>query len=102
MKHLTFGDLCEIFRRHNTDNNITSQFADKNPLTGVIVFKQGKWFNAEYSEEERTYVFDSDNKYFISGMGGNSIFGDCITGSEKGIRLDWYIRDWEIDYCYIK
>ena len=102
-KHITFGELCEKFYEHNEKNGITSQFADKNALTGVVVFKQESWPDAkeQFSIDARSYGFSSDNKYFIGGMGGNSIYADCLDGTDQGIRLDWYLREWKIDYCYI-
>ena len=102
MKKITFSELVEAFHKHNRENNVTHQFADNNSLTGVVVFKNGPWFKKEFTEVERTYLFSSDNKYFIAGMGGNSIFADCLDNTEHGVRLDAYLSKWEIDYCYIK
>ena len=102
MKKITFSELVEAFHKHNEENNVTHKFADNNSLTGVVVFKQGPWFKKEYTETERSYSFSSDNKYFIAGMGGNSIFANCFDGTDNGVRLDAYINKWEIDYCYIK
>ena len=101
-KHITFGELCSIFYKHNEEFNVTSQFEDReHRLTGVVVFKSENWPDKDFSLESRSYKIVSDNKYFISGMGGNSIFADCLDGSES-IRLDWYLGSWEIDYCYIE
>ena len=102
MNKISFSDLCDAFYKHNDSNNVTSQYEDKNCLYGVVVFKQGPWFKKEYTEVERSYRFSSDNKYFISGMGGNSIFASCLDGIEHGVRLDYYMGEWEIDYCYIE
>ncbi|MBO4719016.1 MAG: hypothetical protein J5658_03980 [Prevotella sp.] len=103
-KHISFGELCKAFYHHNEQNNITSQFEDKNALVGVAVFKQESWPKAtvQYSLESRSYRFTSDNKYFISGMGGNSIFASSLDKSDRGVRLDWYLGEWELDYCYIE
>jgi len=68
----------------------------------VIVFKQTKFFKKEYSELERSYQVGSWNKYFQDGLLGNSLFGNCLDGLDKGIRLDWWFGDGAIvDYCYI-
>lgn len=99
IKKLTWEELCDIFYRHNKEKEVRRQFEDKKALIGVVVYKQSN-FNKEYSELQRSYAFSSDNKHFIPGMGGNSIFGDCLDGSEWGVRLDWY--NWTVDYCYIK
>lgn len=102
MKKITFSELVEAFQKHNKENNVAHQFADNNSLIGVIVFKNGPWFMEELPEVERTYSFSSSNKYFIAGMGGNSLFADCLDNTELGVRLDAYLSKWEIDYCYIK
>ena len=102
-KHITFNQLCSIFYKHNEGHNITSQFDDKNALTGVVVFKSENWPDKNFSLGERSYKFSSDNKFFISGMGGNSIFAYALEGPDSnGIRLDWYLGNWKIDYCYIE
>ena len=55
----------------------------------------------------RTYRFDSDNKAFWPNMGGYSIFGSCLDGTDQGIRLDWYMTEegnpggWKVADCYI-
>lgn len=100
MEKITWEELCNIFYKHNADRPI-SQFGDKQRLKAVVVFKQGPWFNDEYSETQRSYAFSSDNKFFIPGMGGNSIYADCLDGTEKCIRIDWYLDKWEIDHCYL-
>lgn len=68
----------------------------------VVVFTNGS-FKDDYTEEERSYKISSDAKYFNPKMTGNSLFGDCLDGSEADIRLDHYIdsETWTIDYCYI-
>jgi hypothetical protein len=100
-QNISFDELRDIFYDHNSENGIKGQFEDKAPLYGNVVISQDS-FNKPYSEEERTYVFRSDNKAFLSGMIGNSIISDSKDGSDKGVRLDWYIWDgWKIERCYI-
>lgn len=101
MEIITFSELCNIFNKHNEDNNITQQFSDKNPLIGGICFHKNS-FNGDFTEKERTYTFRSDNKYFISGLNGKSIFANCEDGTDQGIRLDYYLNHWTVDYCFIK
>lgn len=72
------------------------------PLKGVVVFKEES-FDEHYSEKSRSYSVYSSAKYFRSEMCGTSLFGDCLDGSESGVRLDWYMRGdkpWKVDYCY--
>ena len=67
----------------------------------VIVFTEDS-FSKPYTLEERSYKINREwGKYFKSGMIGNSLYGDCLAGTDKGVRLDWYLGDWKVDYCYI-
>ena len=104
MEKMTLAQLFDAFYKHNEQNGITGQFEDKNALTGVIVFKQESWPKAktEYSLESRSYRLTSDNKRFIAGMGGNSIYASSLDGSDQGVRLDGYLREWKVDYCYLE
>ena len=77
-------------------------------LTGYIVFSQDS-FNEPYSEAARTYVVSSNNKAFIPGMGGYSIYGSSLDGSDPCVRLERYMQDekggadgWKIERCYMK
>ena len=77
-------------------------------ITGYITFTADS-FNKPYSEESRTYAVSSDNKAFIKGMGGYSIFGSALDGSDNNVRLDQYMYDeygtktgWKVERCYIK
>ena len=101
MKKITLYQLCKIFDKHNSEARITQQYSDQSPLTGVVVFKQSNYTKV-YSEQSRSYAFTSDNKYFIPEMGGSSIFAECLDGSEHMVRLDYYVGQWDIEYCYIK
>lgn len=103
MEKITFGELDQLFRKHNILNGVTRQFDDPNSLSGVVVFKK-TGVNEFYCLRSRSYRFFSDNKYFIPGMHGNSIFAHNLDGTDPAIRLDWYLgaKGWEIDYCYIE
>lgn len=100
MKKLSYSELRDAMFAYNRENNVTTQFAGKQKI-GYIVFTQDS-FTKPFSLESRTYSVASGNKAFIDGMGGNSVFGDCLDGSEHGVRLDWYIGKWHVDYCYFK
>ena len=73
----------------------------------VIVFAQES-FNREFSEEARSYKISSDAKYFDADKIGKSLFGNCLDGTDDGVRLDWYMsippnegKRWKPEYCYI-
>ena len=77
-------------------------------LTGYIVFSQDS-FKEPYNEAARTYVVSSNNKAFMPGMGGYSIYGSAMDGSDPCVRLERYMQDekggadgWKIERCYMK
>ena len=96
---MTYSELKDYFRQSEKNNQ---------HVTGYITFTKDS-FNKPYSEESRTYVVSSDNKAFIPGMGGYSIFGSALDGSDNNVRLDQYMYDehgtktgWKVERCYIK
>jgi len=77
-------------------------------ISGYVVFSQDS-FKDPYSETSRTYVISSDNKAFQAGMGGYSIYGYCLDGTDPCVRLDRYMAvehggadGWKIERCYMK
>ena len=77
-------------------------------ITGYVVFSQES-FTEPYSELSRTYAISSDNKAFQSRMGGYSIYGYCMDGSDPCVRLEQYMAaehggkdGWKIERCYMK
>ena len=75
----------------------------KEHLSGYIVFSQDS-FDKPYDERSRTYGISSNNKAFQSGMGGYSIFGSCLDGTDPCVRLDGYMfgeNAWKIEKCYM-
>ena len=81
---------------------------ERNHTVGYVVFTADS-FDKPYTEEERTYVVGSNNKAFIEGMGGYSIYASSLDGSDKNVRLEAYMADeyggkdgWKIEKCYVK
>ena len=75
----------------------------KEHLSGYIVFTKDS-FDKPYDERSRTYGVSSNNKAFQSGMGGYSIFGSCLDGTDPCVRLDGYMfgeNAWKIEKCYM-
>ena len=92
---LTYSELADRFRNAESEG--------KKHLTGYIVFSQES-FNKPYDERSRTYAVSSDNKAFKAGLGGYSIYGSCLDGSDPCVRLDGYMRGenaWKIEKCYM-
>lgn len=95
---LTYGTMKTYFR--------AAEQAGQH-LTGYIVFSPAS-FDQEYSLESRTYVVSSDNKAFIPNMGGYSIYASSLDGSDRFVRLEWYMASeqggkdgWQIERCYM-
>lgn len=80
---------------------ITAEKESKH-LTGYVVFTDDS-FNEHYSQFERTYEVSSNCKAFHPEMNGYSLFGSCVNGTDRNLRLDHYLRDkknpWKVDYC---
>lgn len=67
--------------------------------TAIIVFAQSN-FTTEYSEISRSYESTSDQKGWNYNRIGNCRLGDCLDGTEQGVRLDWH--NCKVEYWYWK
>ena len=97
---VTYAELKNRFRENEKSGGKL--------MTGYIVFTQDS-FDREYTEAERTYVVSSRNKAFMPNMGGYSIYGSSLDGSDKNVRLEQYMADeyanagkWKVERCYMK
>lgn len=102
MEKVNYNGLCSLFRA------VESVGGGKVHITGKILFTQDS-FTKEYREESRTYVVSSDNKAFIPGMGGYSIFGSALDGTDNNARLDRTMAvehggedGWKVEKCFIE
>ena len=75
-------------------------------MTGYIQFTRDS-FTEEYSEQARTYGVSSNNKAYRPNMGGYSIYGGSLDGSDPCVRLEQYMADeyggkngWKVERCY--
>ena len=97
---MSYEELKNVFRENEK--------AGHPAMTGYIVFSSDS-FDKEYSEASRTYTVSSRNKAFMPNMGGYSIYGSSLDGSDKMVRLEQYMSTeyggndgWKIEKCYIK
>lgn len=74
--------------------------SNKNWEKAVVVFTEDS-FTEKYSEQSRSYKVDRGDKYFDEGKLGKALIGDCLDGKDNGVRLDVYLGEWEVEYCYI-
>ena len=102
MKKITWSEFCEAMRKFNEEHGYTTK-GNKERLEGVVVFTEDS-FSKSYTEKERSYRTDNDQKAFLPNQCGNSIFADCLDNRDLGVRLDWYMHGeerWKVDYCYL-
>ena len=107
MKKISYNELASLFRAQESAN-VDIPYNERKHLTGFIVFTEDS-FNKPYSLEARTYVVSSDNKAYQPNMGGYSIYGSAIDGSDPLVRLETYMaaekggkEGWKVDYCYME
>lgn len=99
---MTYQELKKHFR-HYEDTRPASH------LTAYITFSSfGSAETRTFSNRGRTYAVSSSCKAYLPNMGGYSIFGTALDGSDHGVRLDYYMQDerggkdgWEVEDCCI-
>lgn len=101
---MNYKELKAIFCAQEERNK--KEHTDEH-IVGYIVFDQ-RSFTASYSEASRTYAVSSKNKAFIPGMGGYSIYGSAIDGTDDNVRLEAYMKEerggtdgWIVERCYL-
>ena len=88
---MTFKELCDYLSKHHDQE-------------GVIVFKKDLFDREDYStEEQRSWVVDGRCNLFYKGLSSKSLFGHNLADGVEagGLRLDFWIQNYEIDHCYI-
>lgn len=98
MKKLTFEEFYRRMWKHGETHNNNEDYQDS--ISGVIVYKASNWPDHEYTETSRSYRVSSCNRCFQANKIANSMFGNCLDGTDQGVRLDWY--NWEVEYCYFE
>lgn len=100
MIEMDYREMCDLFR--------AVEKTGAGHVSGHIVFTESS-FTAPYGVESRTYVVSSDNKAFQPNMGGYSIYGSSLDGSDVMVRLENYMAaekggkgGWQIEKCYMR
>lgn len=99
---MNYKELKKLFSDHE------SSFP-KSHLTGYITFSSfGPAETQDFPWEGRTYSVSSDNKAFQSKMGGYSIFGSSLDGTDPCVRLERFMAEerggkdgWIVEDCCI-
>lgn len=94
--------MLELNKHYKSFTDVSMQLTDVKNQWLIIVFKSESWPDNDFTLEHRSYLVNTDNgKWFKSFMLGNSLWGSCIDGTDRNVRLDWYLGEWKIDYCYL-
>lgn len=109
MERLDWYEAKEYLRKFNKEHGYKcGNSICKETAHIVVVFTEDS-FNKSYSIESRSYIVSSDNKAFIDGMGGYSIYAGSLDGTDPCVRLEQYMEleyagkgGWKVEYCYIK
>ena len=97
---MTWEEMTEWFRMYNKTKPPVE------PVEGYIVFASAS-YSQFYPVKSRTYCVNNEANWFHSGRFSTSLRGDCLDGSDRGVRLDACMKDfenkngWIVDYCYI-
>lgn len=96
MKNLTkvrlpFSTIIQILRSAR-EQNIT--------LGAVLVFSQAS-FKQEYSLESRSYKIYNTGNYFDNSKISKSLWANNLDGTDRMVRLDYYLHDWNCEYGYL-
>lgn len=98
---MSYAQMTKAFREAESKG-------DGMHAVGYVVFSSDS-FDIAYPLEARTYAISSNNKAFQAGMGGYSIYGSSLDGSDPIVRLDAYMANekggkdgWKIERCYMK
>lgn len=99
---MNYQELKDLFRCHENSYPNTH-------LSAYITFSSfGPAETRTFSNRGRTYAVSSNCKAYLPNMGGYSIFGSALDGSDHGVRLDYYMQEertgkdgWEVEDCCI-
>lgn len=102
---VSYGVVKHLMREFNRFNKANKD--SKSTLKAVIVFTEDSFIEADLPLEARSYLIHNDNKAFIDGMGGYSIYGGSLDGKDLCVRLESYMQEehggdngWKVEYCY--
>lgn len=104
MEKYSFFEIRDMFYKFNEENNISSKStSDKKLVAAAVlaphVFK--KELRDSMTEDDRTYIFSTNNKMFLPNMCGSSCFSYEKTDKFDCIRLDYLNYREDIEYCYL-
>lgn len=105
MQRFTWEEASEYLRNYNREHGYTTKGTETHCYMVAVITEDS--FDKKFTLEERSYKFSNDNKAFIDGQLGYSIFSDSLAGDDPGVRLEYYLEEegnangWKVDYCYL-
>ena len=106
MERMSYEDAKDYLRKFNREHGYTTKGTDEHTTVVAVITEDS--FKEKYPLEARSYAFTNDNKAFIDGQLGYSIFAGSLDGSDPCVRLENYLEaegitnGWKVEYCYIK
>lgn len=108
MHKITYQEAKDYLRKFNREHIVECKGVNKDRIAQIVIVMTEDTFTEVYPLEARSYLVSNDNKAFIDGMGGYSIYANSLDNTDRGVRLERYLEDegnlggWKIEYCYIK
>lgn len=97
-KHYKFTELETLVWKYNYAHKVNT--STDHTLQMVLVFTRESFPNQQFTETERSYQVGNANNRWIEGLISNALWGDCLDGKDVGVRLDYYLNEWTIEYAY--
>lgn len=74
-------------------DKVTLEYLKKNLNwhEAVIVFTEDS-FEKPYTELQRSYIINSDAKWFKPNTISDSLYGSCLDGTDQGVLLSGYMK----------
>ena len=99
--NMTWSEAVKFMRDFNQENGITTKGDTEAPRITIVAIISETSFDKPFTETERSYAFTNNNKAFLPNMISNSIFAECLDGSEY-IKLSDYVPGyWAVERCYV-
>ena len=108
MQRINWHEAKEYLEKFNRDHGYRqgNSVCKETAHVGVVFTEDS--FKEHYELEGRSYKVSSDNKAFLDGMIGYSIYAGSLDGTDPCVRLEQYMEEeyagkggWKVEYCYI-
>lgn len=96
MKSTEFYGPNRLRPAHTLEPAMNECNVTRNHRTAIIVYDQSN-FVYPYPQESRSYASHSDQWGWNNALAGRCRIGDCLDGTDQGVRLDhynWVVEGW--------